>query len=458
MNLFLATIGVVSAASVLIPGIGRGATREVPSQYATLQAAISASATGDTILVASGTYTGAGNRNLDPGSRNLLIWGEAGAEATILDGEGLGRAFYIHGGQTPQMELRGLTVRNYTGGAIYVYWNSRVTISECVIRDCHAAGGGDAGGITGGGVLRNTIVRDCSGSPAVEWFDGTVSNCQIIDNTGTAFIGSPTFGMDLLFEENLIAGNGSGFYIQTDEFAVALLRHSVIIGKSPLRSSGPNLTVENSTIVGRRIYLEQGDTHFSNSILRTDCADFIMWRATAYLTCCAYDPSTAMTEHIVEIGPQTYEDPAFCQPVACIDLQSEWESGDYRLDASSPCLPQNSPCGEQIGAYGLGCGVSGATDVMGEWKLQVTLPFGVPTSNVLRYRVEVKEQTDAQVDVVSASGRRIARRTLRLEEGANDLEWREGEAGLHLDTGLYFLRVTANGNAEVAVKFVWLSS
>ena len=47
-------------------------------------------------------------------------------------------------------------------------------------------------------------------------------------------------------------------------------------------------------------------------------------------------------------------DPLFCDPTDCgLPVEEDWS-----LDARSPCLPEQSPCGELIGALGPGCGTS----------------------------------------------------------------------------------------------------
>ena len=52
---------------ILVFGIAGAAgadTLRVPSQYATIRAAMTAATHGDTVLVADGIYTGEGNKNL----------------------------------------------------------------------------------------------------------------------------------------------------------------------------------------------------------------------------------------------------------------------------------------------------------------------------------------------------------------------------------------------------------
>ncbi len=60
----------------------------VPAEFATIQSAVDAAMQNDTVLVAPGTYTGAGNFDINFGGKNLSLIGSGGSANTILDGEG----------------------------------------------------------------------------------------------------------------------------------------------------------------------------------------------------------------------------------------------------------------------------------------------------------------------------------------------------------------------------------
>lgn len=123
----------------------------VPDDYTTIQAALDNCA-DDTIIVRDGTYTGAGNKNLDFGGRAITLRSENGAPYCIIDCEGDGRGFYFHSGETSASVVDGFTIQNasteYTGtfpdgwGAGIYCESSSPTIQSCMILSGYAHSGG----------------------------------------------------------------------------------------------------------------------------------------------------------------------------------------------------------------------------------------------------------------------------------------------------------------------------
>jgi len=84
--------------------------------FATIQDGIDSASQGDTVVVRPGTYTGEPNRDLDPGGTDMTIRSECGPDSTIIDCEGLSRAFYVHSGETLSTLISGFTVVNGYAG------------------------------------------------------------------------------------------------------------------------------------------------------------------------------------------------------------------------------------------------------------------------------------------------------------------------------------------------------
>jgi parallel beta-helix repeat protein len=128
------------------------ATYYVPDDFSTIQAALDAATGGDTIIVRDGTYTGAGNKNLDFKGKAVTLRSENGSENCVIDCEGEGRGIHFHGGESSQSNLDALTIINgfitayggdiAAGGAIYCESNSSPTISNCAIIGNNAQSGG----------------------------------------------------------------------------------------------------------------------------------------------------------------------------------------------------------------------------------------------------------------------------------------------------------------------------
>jgi hypothetical protein len=97
----------------------------VPQDYNTIQSAIDASKDGDTIILAPGTYTGDGNRDLDFGGRAITLSGIDPYDSnvvcdTIIDCNGSPnephRGFRFDNGEGSDSVIAGLTIVNGYAG------------------------------------------------------------------------------------------------------------------------------------------------------------------------------------------------------------------------------------------------------------------------------------------------------------------------------------------------------
>ena len=140
-------------------------------------------------MVADGTYTGDGNKNLDFNGKAITVQSENGPENCIIDCEGDGRGFYFHSaeefdsvvsgftitnGYFPSMSCTGICCNtssptienciisgnstNWNGGGLCCT-NSYATIKNCIIRNNNASYHGGGIYLAGPG---GRIVRDCT--------------------------------------------------------------------------------------------------------------------------------------------------------------------------------------------------------------------------------------------------------------------------------------------------------
>ena len=212
-NLTLLTLGLITFQQDL----AAARTLRVPNDATTLQAAIDAAVVGDQILVAPGTYTGAGNKNLTMGDKDLVIRSEGGPEVTILDLQGTGRAFFLVGPYTRSAIVEGFTIaygdgnQDLLGGGGMFIGGGSPTIRRCVFRKNQAPSANFTGG--GGGLA-------CQNSGAL------IEDCEFIQNSVVRTIGAVGGGLAAYdsaievrrcrFVENQAptgGGGGGGVYI-----------------------------------------------------------------------------------------------------------------------------------------------------------------------------------------------------------------------------------------------------
>ncbi|GAI48911.1 unnamed protein product, partial [marine sediment metagenome] len=130
----------------------------VPGDFLTIRAAIDEVWHGDTVIVADGTYTGVGNRDIDFQGGAITVRSENGPNNCIIDCNGAPNephcGFYFHSGEGPSSVLSGFTIINgygqltyigygyvTCGGGIYCH-DSSPLIENCIIRDNDANFGG----------------------------------------------------------------------------------------------------------------------------------------------------------------------------------------------------------------------------------------------------------------------------------------------------------------------------
>ncbi|MGB2808288.1 MAG: right-handed parallel beta-helix repeat-containing protein [Sedimentisphaerales bacterium] len=193
MSVFLLGIGCTAAAGRTIFVDDDG-----PADFNNIQAAINDANDGDTIIVADGTYTGDGNRDIEFLGKAIVLRSENGPENCIIDCNGTEaephRGFFFRHGEDANSVLDGFTIRNgydqVSGGGI-VCSSVSPTICNCIITNNRAKD-------DGGGIICHTArptIRDCiiTKNRAEVWEGGgilfrackgaTLDNCLITENS-----------------------------------------------------------------------------------------------------------------------------------------------------------------------------------------------------------------------------------------------------------------------------------
>ena len=157
----------------------------VPQDQPTIQAGIDEAINGDTVLVADGMYTGAGNVNLDLKGKAIVVKSVNGAAATIIDCQGQDTGgFHFRSNETQASVLDGFTLTN--GGGIFCH-SSSPTITNCImIRNQGINGGGVFCGNGSSPRLINCVVTDnraqIGGGIYSDNSSPVITNCTITDN------------------------------------------------------------------------------------------------------------------------------------------------------------------------------------------------------------------------------------------------------------------------------------
>jgi len=220
---------------LIVAGSAPAATRLVPSEYADIQAAVDDCNDGDVVVVAPGTYTGDGNRDIDFEGKAITVRSVDPCDpnivaATIIDCNGTAaephRGFYFDSGEDANSILEGFTITNgYAsrsgggGGGIYCRGGNLV-ISNCRFVGNSTEDGGGGVRCSGSGLM----LINCTFEGNSAYYGGGIYNhsCDIImincAFTGNSAImvmseghggGIHSVSSNLIFNSCTFAGNSS---------------------------------------------------------------------------------------------------------------------------------------------------------------------------------------------------------------------------------------------------------
>jgi hypothetical protein len=373
---------------------------EGTGDYPTIQAAIAAVHDGGTVILASGLFTGPGNRDLDFMGKQFELRSAAGSPADcIIDCQGTPddphRGFVFNSGETGAAIMRGITIRSgwaVAGGALWLGNASSPTIENCRIIANEA---GEGGAIY------------CEGSAAP------------------------------VLRSTLIAGNiaadGGGIYLQ--EAGIGLL----------------SCTVAENQGSSSCIYGNNADIALSQSILAFNGPGgaVLSSGSSATLTCCDLCGNIGGDYIDIFAGQEGINGNISADPVFC-----RADPDDYTLDPSSICLPDNAnnPCGLLIGAYGVGqdCTIaSSADEPLPQARFELSHNHPNPFNPTTRIQFSLPEPSQISLRIYDLSGRLVWQLAGQDQwaAGPHAITWNgRDDAGRELPSGVYFYRLDAAGD------------
>jgi hypothetical protein len=377
------------------------ATVRVPSESSNIVQAITSTTSGDTILVAAGTYSYSGFYDLDLAGKSVVLMSEDGPEVTILDGGNSHRIFIAQSSEWRTTLVKGFTFRNgqreepwgttgmvritgsawinfedmifegglaTNGSAVHVE-SARANFTNCIFRNNHATNHGAIYLEQANSTLENCLFENNTAGSAVGAAlylgrgTATANNCTFQNNTGGtvyAYWNSGVTLNDCIIRDTtgglaVVAGLQNTSNLNMNNCLVHDNTATMNGAGGMIQAYGAGFNLTNCTfannILGGSLSSVLTDTWDSSTI--TNC---VIWGTTGgkaldrcgTVSCSLIFNNDGGDEsscfNLAGDGNQS-SDPGFCDP----------DNRDYRIAGNSPCLP----------AYSGACGLVGATETGG---------------------------------------------------------------------------------------------
>jgi parallel beta-helix repeat protein len=343
-----------------------------PADFNNIQAAINAAVTGDTVLVADGTYTGLGNRDIDFLGKAITVRSQSGPENCIIDCNGTEtephRGFCFNSGEDTNSVLDGFTIINGTvrfGGVIYCGNMASPTITNCTISD-------NSAGVEGAAIYcdfdSNPTISNCTISnnktSGIFCYHSNliINNCTITGNSTEQSCGGGVncWAGNVLITNSIISGNHAAYFGGGIACFISspTITNCIIEGNSAeydgggiYGGEGVSPTITNCTISSNTANHSSGgifcrDANITNCILWNNLPRRINYNASVTYSDVQggwpgqgnidTDPCFVLSGYWVDINdPNIIVEPN--------DPNAIWLEGDYHLLPASPCIDTGDP-------------------------------------------------------------------------------------------------------------------